>query len=61
MLQLSDLQLSFGFFMSGNNISFSNSKPDTNDKTQHSMLCLDLWQETWIKLVAGMWQAAPDG
>lgn len=38
--------------MSGNNISFSNSKTDMNDKIQHA-LCLDHWQETWTKWVCG--------
>lgn len=38
--------------MSDNNISFSNSKTDTNDKIQQA-LHLDLWQESWTEWVHG--------
>jgi len=38
--------------MAGNNISFSNSKTDSNNRIQQA-LPSDLWKETWIEWVSG--------
>lgn len=38
--------------MAGNDMTFSDSKTDMNDKIQQA-LPLDLWKETWTELVCG--------